>query len=95
MVFNHEGANMPNYDYRCPACGREFEVFHKIAEQGSRRCPAKCGTKKKPHKMITFAAGFSQPLFADAPTGESRSWPLNLPMSLVWRKSIIRPAGAF
>lgn len=49
---------MPTYDYRCSACGHEFEVVHKIAEEGPTKCPVRCGTRKKPTKMITKAPAF-------------------------------------
>ncbi len=49
---------MPNYDYRCPACGHEFEVSHAIADPGPKKCPKRCGTRKKPTKMITKAPAY-------------------------------------
>lgn len=33
---------MPIYEYRCGACGDEFEVIQKISEGPLKRCP-KCG----------------------------------------------------
>lgn len=33
---------MPTYDYRCDACGHEFEKFQKMSEGPSRKCP-ECG----------------------------------------------------
>ena len=32
---------MPTYDYRCEACGHEFELFQAISEPVRRKCP-KC-----------------------------------------------------
>ena len=33
---------MPTYDYRCDACGHEFEAFQGINDARLRRCP-QCG----------------------------------------------------
>lgn len=33
---------MPNYDYRCTACGAELELFQRISEAPLRTCP-QCG----------------------------------------------------
>ncbi len=33
---------MPNYDYRCDACGHKLEVFQKITEDHLKTCP-QCG----------------------------------------------------
>jgi putative FmdB family regulatory protein len=32
---------MPTYDYRCRKCGHQFELFHGIKDDATRRCP-KC-----------------------------------------------------
>ncbi|HET7038278.1 MAG TPA: zinc ribbon domain-containing protein [Gemmatimonadales bacterium] len=45
---------MPTYAYRCPACGHEFEKFHKINVKSRPRCP-KCGTQAG--RVITGGAG--------------------------------------
>ena len=34
---------MARYDYKCPACGTEFEVEHPMSERPTVTCPA-CGT---------------------------------------------------
>ena len=34
---------MARYDYRCPACGKQFEVEHPMSEHPTVTCPA-CGT---------------------------------------------------
>jgi len=44
---------MPTYDYRCSACGAEWEEFHAMGDLGPKKCVKRCGTKKKPVKMIT------------------------------------------
>ncbi len=36
---------MPIYEYRCGACGHEFEEWQKITDQPVRTCP-KCHAKK-------------------------------------------------
>jgi putative FmdB family regulatory protein len=46
---------MPTYDYRCLACGHEFEDFHPISQPALRTCP-KC-KKKKLERMIGSGAG--------------------------------------
>lgn len=33
---------MPTYDYRCEACGHEFEKFQSMTEKLIRKCP-ECG----------------------------------------------------
>lgn len=30
---------MPTYDYRCKACGHEFELFQSMTEDPKRKCP--------------------------------------------------------
>lgn len=33
---------MPTYDYRCNACGHEFELFQSMSEGVKKKCPS-CG----------------------------------------------------
>ena len=33
---------MPTYEYRCKACGHEFELFQLITEEPAKECPT-CG----------------------------------------------------
>ncbi|MEM1329629.1 MAG: FmdB family zinc ribbon protein [Planctomycetota bacterium] len=33
---------MPTYDYRCNACGHEFELFQSMSASAKRKCP-ECG----------------------------------------------------
>ncbi len=33
---------MPTYDYRCEACGHEFEHFQSMTDKVKRKCP-ECG----------------------------------------------------
>ena len=42
---------MPTYEYRCDACGHEFEEVHKISDPPVERCP-KC-KKKKARRQIS------------------------------------------
>ncbi|MBI2897248.1 MAG: zinc ribbon domain-containing protein [Deltaproteobacteria bacterium] len=42
---------MPTYEYRCEACGHEFDEVQKITEPPVQRCP-KC-KKKKAHRLIS------------------------------------------
>ncbi|HMN96258.1 MAG TPA: zinc ribbon domain-containing protein [Phycisphaerales bacterium] len=46
---------MPTYDYRCNACGHEFEQFQSITAPVIRKCPA-CG-KLKLERLIGTGAG--------------------------------------
>lgn len=46
---------MPTYDYRCQACGHEFEDFHSISQPALRKCP-KC-KKPKLERLIGSGAG--------------------------------------
>ncbi len=36
---------MPTYDYRCDACGHEFELFQSIKDDVKTKCP-KCNKRK-------------------------------------------------
>lgn len=45
---------MPTYQYRCPACGHEFEKFEKMSSAGRAKCP-KCG--KPGERQISGGAG--------------------------------------
>jgi putative FmdB family regulatory protein len=33
---------MPTYEYRCPACGTDFEKFQKMSDPSAADCPS-CG----------------------------------------------------
>ena len=46
---------MPIYEYRCSACGHEFEILQKISDQPLTECPA-CG--KSTLAKLVSAAGF-------------------------------------
>ena len=46
---------MPTYEYRCDACGNEFEKFQSITSAPIRKCP-KCG-KNKVRRLISTGAG--------------------------------------
>src|SRR3954463_5502871 len=46
---------MPTYEYKCDACGHEFERFQPITAQPIRRCP-QCG-KAKVRRLISTGAG--------------------------------------
>jgi putative FmdB family regulatory protein len=46
---------MPTYDYRCDACGHEFELFQQMSDPVKRKCP-KCG-KAKLQRLIGTGAG--------------------------------------
>jgi putative FmdB family regulatory protein len=45
---------MPTYDYRCPKCGNEFEVFQSISAPPNANCPV-CGEPAK--RMISTGIG--------------------------------------
>jgi putative FmdB family regulatory protein len=46
---------MPTYDYKCDACGRQFERFQSITASPLRKCPT-CG-KLKLRRLIGPGAG--------------------------------------
>lgn len=53
---------MPNYDYRCPECGIEFEAFAHIDARHDVRCP-QCGKRADMQitgvqKHMPFKEGF-------------------------------------
>ena len=45
---------MPTYEYRCEACGKQFEKFQSITSDPIRKCP-KCG-KNKVRRLISSGA---------------------------------------
>jgi len=46
---------MPLYEYKCDACGHEFERFQSITAAPIKRCP-ECG-KAKVRRLISTGAG--------------------------------------
>jgi putative FmdB family regulatory protein len=46
---------VPTYDYRCDACGHEFDAFQSITDGALRKCP-KC-SKPKLRRLIGAGAG--------------------------------------
>lgn len=46
---------MPTYDYRCTACGHEFELFQGMTEPVKRTCPS-CKKKALERLIGTGAA---------------------------------------
>ncbi|MGD2139924.1 MAG: zinc ribbon domain-containing protein [Burkholderiales bacterium] len=46
---------MPIYEYRCSACGHQFEIIQKISDQPLTECP-ECG--KPTLAKLVSAAGF-------------------------------------
>ena len=46
---------MPTYEYKCDACGYEFERFQSIMAAPIKRCP-ECG-KSKVRRLISTGAG--------------------------------------
>ena len=46
---------MPTYDYKCEACGFEFEKFQSMSSRPVRKCP-KCG-KNRVKRLIGTGAG--------------------------------------
>ena len=47
---------MPNYDYRCNACGHALELFQSMSAAPKKKCPA-CG-KSALVRLIGAGAGF-------------------------------------
>lgn len=46
---------MPTYDYRCNACGHEFELFQSMSDGPKKKCP-QC-TKLALERLIGLGAG--------------------------------------
>ncbi len=46
---------MPTYDYRCNACGHEFELFQKMSDPIKRTCPT-CKKRQLERLIGTGAA---------------------------------------
>jgi putative FmdB family regulatory protein len=46
---------MPTYDYKCDACGHQFELFQSIKADPIKKCPS-CG-KLKVKRLIGTGAG--------------------------------------
>ncbi len=45
---------MPTYEYRCPACGSDFEKFQRMSEEPVAECPG-CGAASQ--RRISGGAG--------------------------------------
>ena len=45
---------MPTYEYKCPECGSEFEVFQRITSRPGAKC-LKCGAKAQ--RQMSAGAG--------------------------------------
>ena len=45
---------MPTYEYKCPACGHQFEVYQKITAKPRAACP-ECGGKAE--RQMSGGAG--------------------------------------
>ena len=48
---------MPTYDYACPKCGHEFEVFQSMNDARLTKCPQK-GCRGKVERKVGSGAGF-------------------------------------
>jgi len=46
---------VPTYEYKCDACGNEFEKFQSMSSAPIKKCP-KCG-KNKVRRLISAGAG--------------------------------------
>lgn len=50
---------MPLYEYRCGACGKEFEAYKRLSEEKAEEvCPA-CGGRSRRLGISLFRAGGS------------------------------------
>ncbi|MBE7412316.1 MAG: zinc ribbon domain-containing protein [Leptospiraceae bacterium] len=47
---------MPTYDYRCDACGKEFEHFQSMKEEPLQECLV-CGEKGRVTRLISSGGG--------------------------------------
>jgi putative FmdB family regulatory protein len=45
---------MPTYEYRCPSCGNDFELFQKMSEEPVAACP-ECETPSQ--RRLSGGAG--------------------------------------
>ena len=45
---------MPTYEYKCPKCGTEFDLFQKMSSKPVAKCP-KCGAQAK--RLMSGGAG--------------------------------------
>lgn len=48
---------MPTYQYKCSACGHEFEEFQKMTDDPIQGCP-KCLDSSSVQRVISGGAGF-------------------------------------
>jgi putative FmdB family regulatory protein len=46
---------MPTYDYKCSACGHQFELFHSMKDAPKKKCP-KCA-KNALERLIGAGGG--------------------------------------
>lgn len=71
---------MPTYEYRCDACGNEWEIEQRITEDAIRDCP-KCGKPKATRlvgagNFILKGGGWYSDLYSSQPkkkSGESEA----------------------
>lgn len=65
---------MPIYEYRCPACGNEFELMQSFSAEAQHECP-KCGAtaqRKISHSgFVLKGAGFYQNDYVRKPESPS------------------------
>jgi putative FmdB family regulatory protein len=63
---------MPLYEYRCPGCGRRFEILQRVGEGSSDvACPG-CGRPGPDKEPSTFASSAGAPSTGSAGCGSGR-----------------------
>ena len=50
---------MPLFDFRCRACGHEFEALVRTSDTDARACPA-CGSRDLEQLLSTFAVSYAE-----------------------------------
>lgn len=50
---------MPLYEYRCEACGKEFEAYKRLSEEKAEEACPTCGGRCRRRGISLFRAGGS------------------------------------
>ena len=55
MVLAPIPSSMPTYEYRCTACGHQFDLFQRMSDEPGADCPECSGAAER---LLSGGAGF-------------------------------------
>lgn len=70
---------MPLYEYRCESCGKVFEAYKRLSDEGAEECPG-CGGRSSRVRISVFRApgsGNGSPIGGSSCGGRSRRSPFS------------------